>query len=158
LFVSNVLSCPSSVAEALNVGIFCLAIVDTNVTSQAISIAVPGNDESLYSIAFYNELICNYILLWKFKSIILWFSNVRNYKRLRSINKFTYDILNQSYNKTVFNQNSVFFNSLRFVFSKNTLLSNINPIFKGCYSSAEDLSILKNILNKNLRLFFFISR
>jgi ribosomal protein S2 len=57
--------------EALSLGIFCLGIVDTNVKSQSVSIAVPGNDESLNSVIFYNNLICNYILLLKFKSVML---------------------------------------------------------------------------------------
>jgi len=46
-----------------------MAIVDTNTKSQSINLAIPGNDESLNCVIFYNEVVSNYILLCKFNLV-----------------------------------------------------------------------------------------
>lgn len=160
LFVSNVLSCPSSVGEALNLGIYCLAIVDTNVRSNAINIAVPGNDESLYSIIFYNELVCNYILLCKFKSMILWFSNIRNYKKLNLLNN---DFLSEKIKEQPYllflSPSKSFLNSLNVIFTSNMSFIDgtvQSTLYKAGFSHY--FQNFKELLSRNFRLFFLISR
>jgi ribosomal protein S2 len=59
-----------------------MAVVDTNMKSQSINLAIPGNDESFGCIVYYNEVISNYILLSKFNLVFLWYVSVRNKKRL----------------------------------------------------------------------------
>lgn len=157
LFVSNVSSCPSAVTEALNLGICCLAIVDTNINSQAVNIAVPGNDESLHSIIFYNELICNYVLLCKFKSVILWFINIRNSLRLNCIRNFLYVKLNNSY-KFNFNSHGIFFKSLRYVLNTEDSLdkNRMFPFSNKTYTVT--VKKVSHLFSQNLRLFGVLSR
>jgi ribosomal protein S2 len=82
LFVSNVYNSHPPVKEALNLGIPCLGVVDTNVLADVISIPFPGNDESIDCIIFYNSLISHYILLEKFVLIIAWYYQIKKKNRL----------------------------------------------------------------------------
>jgi ribosomal protein S2 len=59
-----------AVSEALASGIPCIAVIDTNVKSQAVSLPIPGNDDSLDSIIFYNEIISNFVLRCKFSFVL----------------------------------------------------------------------------------------
>ena len=49
----------------------CMGIVDTNTHAQSCSIAVPGNDDSIECIIFYNELVSEYILFRKFVYVFI---------------------------------------------------------------------------------------
>ena len=159
LFVSNILSCPSSASEALNLGIGCLAIVDTNISSQAINIAVPGNDESSSSIIFYNELVCTYILLCKFKSIILWLINVRNFWKLNSMKKNLYV---KKKNIFKFNHDSVnfFSKSLSLIFTSG-FLSSIDADYTDdsfVCQGFDSFRLVSILFRKNFRFFSILSR
>lgn len=68
--------------EALLAGIVCLGIADTATAAHALSLAIPGNDESLEAIYFYNTLLANAVLLKKFTTVFAWASNVRKTSRL----------------------------------------------------------------------------
>jgi ribosomal protein S2 len=55
--------------EAHKLKIPCLGIVDTDSPLKLVSIAIPGNDESILAVSFYNTLISTFILYKKFKYI-----------------------------------------------------------------------------------------
>lgn len=68
--------------EASLAGIVCLGIADTATGAHALSLAIPGNDESLEAIYFYNTLFANAVLLKKFTTVFAWASSVRKTSRL----------------------------------------------------------------------------
>lgn len=68
--------------EASLAGIVCLGIADTATGAHALSLAIPGNDESLEAIYFYNTLLANAVLLKKFTTVFAWASSVRKTSRL----------------------------------------------------------------------------
>jgi small subunit ribosomal protein S2 len=84
VFVSSVHSNYFVANEATSAGIPCLGIADTDAFSQSCTIAIPGNDDSIDCIIFYNGLVTEYILYRKFVYIFLWFLNIRRAKRLLS--------------------------------------------------------------------------
>jgi ribosomal protein S2 len=159
LFVSNVVSCPFAVAEALSLGIYCLGIVDTNVKSQGVNIAIPGNDETSSSILFYNELVCNYILLWKFRFIILWLGSVRNFSRTKLLKFFSKTSANLNYKFNIVSLNSLFFKSLRYFFINDSNSVDVANVFNVRFRSGYlSLDKVMSIFSQNYRLFFIISR
>ena len=70
--------------EALSLKIPSISVVDTNSWTQAASIAIPGNDESLGCLVFYNDIISNFILSRKFNLVSLWYFNIRSISRVVS--------------------------------------------------------------------------
>ena len=68
--------------EALRALIPCIGIADTATSAHALSLAVPGNDESLESIYFYNCLVSQTVLLKKFSLVFSWANGVRKTGRL----------------------------------------------------------------------------
>jgi len=59
------------VREALSLGIPSVGIVDSNTFTQSIIVGIPGNDETMDCVVFYNDLISTLVLRKKFKSVIL---------------------------------------------------------------------------------------
>jgi ribosomal protein S2 len=60
---------PHPTKESLYLGIPCLGIVDTNVSGHIVNIPIPGNDDSLDCIVFYNTHVSQYILEKKYGNI-----------------------------------------------------------------------------------------
>lgn len=56
--------------EAYVLSIPTFAITDTNTYSHATTLAIPGNDESVLSLVYYNNIFCSYILIVKFAMIM----------------------------------------------------------------------------------------
>ena len=77
LFVSNVLKSNFAISEAFSSSIPCIGIVDTNCYSQHITFALPGNDDSISCVVFYNLLISEFILYRKFVKVLVWFVYIR---------------------------------------------------------------------------------
>jgi ribosomal protein S2 len=48
-----------------------MGIVDTDTKSHNVSLAIPGNDDSLSSIIFYNTIIAELVLFYKFFYLVL---------------------------------------------------------------------------------------
>lgn len=82
VFVSSVLNSYIVVNEATNARFPCLGIVDTNTLSQDCSIVIPGNDDSLDCVFFYNFMVSEYILYRKYFYIFSWFIRIREPKRV----------------------------------------------------------------------------
>lgn len=74
--------------EALRAIIPCVGIADTATSAHALSLAVPGNDESLEAIYFYNTLMANNVLLKKFSLVFSWATGVRKTSRLDSFSRW----------------------------------------------------------------------
>lgn len=70
MFVSNVDKSYAPVKEALDAGVPCLGVVDTNVLATFISIPFPANDESIDCVVFYNNFISLIVLLEKYDLIL----------------------------------------------------------------------------------------
>ena len=70
--------------EALRAQIPCIGIADTATGSHTLSIAVPGNDESLEALYFYNSLLCNTVLQKKFTIVFKWAAGIRKVSRFAS--------------------------------------------------------------------------
>lgn len=83
LFVSSVHNSYLAVKESLSLSIPSLGIVDSNAFPQSVAVGIPGNDESIESLMYYNDVACNFVLRKKFKSVMLWFLNVRRTLRLK---------------------------------------------------------------------------
>jgi small subunit ribosomal protein S2 len=84
VFVTSVLNSYFMVNEARYAKVPCIGIVDSDAASQGCTIAVPGNDDSLVCVIFYNRIISDYIIYKKFLLSILWFFWIRKGKRLLS--------------------------------------------------------------------------
>jgi len=82
IFVSSVYYSSIAVKESVNANIPCIGIVDTNVKSHNVSLAIPGNDDSINSILFYNNIISELVLFYKFFYLILWFNVIRKKKKV----------------------------------------------------------------------------
>jgi len=81
-FVSSVSTSPYPTKESLYACVPCLGIVDTDISGHIANIPIPGNDDSLDCIVFYNTHISQYILEKKYGNVSGWFFHVRNGKRL----------------------------------------------------------------------------
>jgi len=82
IFTSSVYHSSIVVKEAINTNIPCIGIIDTNTKSHNVSLALPGNDDSINSILFYNNIVCELILFYKFFYLVLWLSVIRKSKKI----------------------------------------------------------------------------
>lgn len=57
VFISSVFYSKVIVRECVSFSIPCIGVIDTNVKSQAVNVPVPGNDDSVEAIVFYNESV-----------------------------------------------------------------------------------------------------
>ena len=71
-FVSSVYHSYWPVRESLYFSIPCFGVVDTNTLCHFINMPLPGNDESMECMVFYNSSISNFILSRKFVLITSW--------------------------------------------------------------------------------------
>jgi len=81
-FISSVSTTPHPTKESLYLGIPCLGIVDTDLSGHIANIAIPGNDDALDCVVFYNTHISQYILEKKYSNISGWFFHIRKAKRI----------------------------------------------------------------------------
>lgn len=81
-FISNISASYQPAKESLYVGIPCIGIVDSNTYTHVVSIPIPGNDDSLDCLVFYNDFIAKFILLKKYYLVIIWYLDIRNSKRI----------------------------------------------------------------------------
>jgi small subunit ribosomal protein S2 len=70
------------VTEALDAGVPCIGIVDTNISGHAVTAPIPGNDDSLEAMAFYGEIISSVVLFNKFAHVFGWYMGTRKSSRL----------------------------------------------------------------------------
>jgi ribosomal protein S2 len=84
IFISNVSASYQPAKESLCLAVPCLGVVDTNTYTHVVSIPIPGNDDSLDCLVFYNSFISKFILLRKHYSIIAWYLDTRSTKRIFS--------------------------------------------------------------------------
>lgn len=88
MFVSSVYNSYWPVREALSFGIPCFGVADTNTLCNFVTIPMPGNDESMDCLVFYNDSVANFILGKKFLRVISWFYSSRRAARLPSFKKW----------------------------------------------------------------------
>jgi ribosomal protein S2 len=69
VFISSVFTSAHPSKECSYASIPCLGIVDTNISGHITNMAIPGNDDSLDSMIFYNTHLSQYILEKKFSYI-----------------------------------------------------------------------------------------
>lgn len=84
VFISSLHTSYFPAKEALSLKIPSISIVDTNSWTQGASLAIPGNDESLGCLVFYNDIMSNFILSRKFNLVSIWFFNIRSISRVVS--------------------------------------------------------------------------
>lgn len=75
LFVSNVKVSQRACREANAKSISCIGIADTDAFVEYVNLAIPGNDEAMDAIFFYNDLISRYILQKKYLWVLYWFNS-----------------------------------------------------------------------------------
>ena len=73
-----------ALVESLNTGLLSIGVTDSNAQLAEVSFPIPGNDDYLNSIMFFNTLISSVILRYKFRYILLWYSIL--YKDKEQIN------------------------------------------------------------------------
>lgn len=82
--ITSVWASPFATKECLYAKVSCLGIVDTNISGHIVNNPIPGNDDSLDSIIFYNTHISQYILERKYGFVISWFNRVKSSKRIHA--------------------------------------------------------------------------
>jgi ribosomal protein S2 len=82
VFVASVLNSFFISSEATALKIPCIGIVDTNAPSQTTTIAIPGNDDSLNAVLFYNEIVSSFIMFRKAFNVLMWFVSIRRSSRV----------------------------------------------------------------------------
>jgi len=87
VFTHSVHTSQPPVREAFFLGIPCFGVVDTNAYSNRVSMALPGNDDSITCIAFYNGIVNEFIMSRKIMRIINWYFHVRKNRELLFTNK-----------------------------------------------------------------------
>ena len=122
VFISGAQQSLQAVKECRTMNIPCIAICDTNFPSHYVNFAIPGNDDSIDAIIFYNSIISQFIVYLKFSSVFLWFLNVKRFSRFQSFEKwivknFLYLKLNMYSIFNVSNSLDIFNNSFLFLFS-----------------------------------------
>lgn len=70
VFITSVLSSYYMVNEARYARVPCVGIVDSNAECYGCTIAVPGNDDSLECVYFYNGIISDFIIKKKLIFVI----------------------------------------------------------------------------------------
>jgi small subunit ribosomal protein S2 len=88
LFVSSAFYNRRVIREALRTGIPCIVITDTLYTTDYMLFPIPGNDQSVSAIEFYNHFIASVVLRLKFVNMICWFINIRQTPRLILFNEW----------------------------------------------------------------------
>lgn len=74
--------------EALSLFIPIIGILDTNIKHQYFNFPIPGNDDGYSSLIYISSLLSKFILVFKYKKLIVWWSFSRykkSYKRLLSL-------------------------------------------------------------------------
>ena len=112
IFITNSSLSLGVIKECNDAEVACISIVDTNMTRFAnINLAIPGNEASIDSVLFYNNIISKKILFEKYFLIINWYENIR--KHVRASN-FKETLMNL--NHFVLNKNLFYLNILKFFF------------------------------------------
>lgn len=153
---------PAREASALKIPGF--GIVDTNTWSQAVSLPIPGNDESVFCAIFYNDLIANYILVRKFSLVLMWFLNVRSAPRVISFSKWLrshYSLTTKNFNlykdfaQILNSNNNNLYKGISLFFSRNVAVNKVFEnldIFNNSYNISDFSSVLNSLLKRRLVL------
>lgn len=81
IFVSNLKNYNVISKEAFTARVPVIGMIDTNIKNFYVNFPIPSNDDSLISLAYISSIISKYILLYKYKKIILWYLYNRSRKR-----------------------------------------------------------------------------
>lgn len=169
LFISNITRSYSACREGISLGVPCLGIVDTNTKSNSVSVAIPGNDESMLSIVFYNYLVSAYIMIKKFCAIFVWLNLIRSKSRVMSfVEWFTakYQDVKDSLKMEISNfyspsNTQMFVNGVSFFFSKGFWLERVKEKFSVNYPEEESfdftISSIGEFFTKRQRAFSALS-
>lgn len=82
LFCTSAVSSAKAIRELAFVNHPVIGIIDTNIFGQIFKIGIPGNDYSVQTIVFYNDLVSSFIIKNKFFFLLIWFFFIRKSKRL----------------------------------------------------------------------------
>jgi ribosomal protein S2 len=115
-FISSVHNSYSPTKESLQLNIPCLGIVDTNVYTHVVSVPIPGNDESIDCLVFYNDFVAQYVLSQKYLNITSWFFSVRRGHRFLSFKNW---IIKKGKSKKKVKNNSISLVKFSFNFVKH---------------------------------------
>ena len=86
-FSSSVYASSLALVESLNSSVLSIGVTDSNAQVSEVAFPVPGNDDFLNSIMFFNTLISSVILRYKFRYILLWYSILYNDKEQTNLKK-----------------------------------------------------------------------
>jgi hypothetical protein len=117
--------------EAFTAKVPVIGMVDTNIKNYYVHLPIASNDDSLITLAYISSLISKYILLYKYKKVILWlvyYMNSRKYRHLlrilANLNSFFkgFKVISKKRNKYLFLRKFNSFKNLklgvRFLFKK----------------------------------------
>jgi ribosomal protein S2 len=119
--------------ESIKARIPCVSIADTLGGHQALSLAVPGNDDTMDSIYFHNFLSAKTILRKKYALVFAWYYHVRQEKRLGNFERW-FALMSaarkkkqQSYNYLLWNNNKGFSErSTKYSLKQSSFLSTVS--------------------------------
>ena len=153
IFVSSMHNSYAPIYEARILKMISIAIVDTNTITQTTPVAIPGNDESLECIVFYNDLISNFILLKKFEGVVSWSCNLKSRGRIIKFSEwlsFNYrlNIDKSSLNLITFNLSitDYIYKGMAFFLSKNVLKSNMKEKLQILNISTFSLGFISTVI------------
>ena len=126
--------------ECRVINIPCIAVCDTNFRSHYVNFAIPGNDDSVDALIFYNSIISAFIVYLKFSSIFLWFLSVKRSFRLKNFKNWFYEKLA---NKSVGNK----VNSFSTFYKYSNMSSWLSNSFLNLFS------IVKTTTSRDVSLF-----
>lgn len=129
--ITSVWSSPFPTKECLYAKVCCIGIVDTNIPGHIANNPIPGNDDSIDSIVFYNTHIAQYILEKKYGFIISWLNKIRVIPRINAFGNWVLKecisneggISRQKINSLHFNEDNATSEISKFLIKKRLYLS-----------------------------------
>lgn len=172
-FFTNIKVSSIPLKESFSARIPSVGVSDTNSQFFQVSVPIPGNDEAIPSLIFYNNFFSTFVLVRKFANVVLWFSNVRVSRRILSFVDwvtFKRKSLKNNYLKRLNFLNSIIF-SLDLVDGYSTSISLLSSLSNWFHFSYEKLDLFVqegssnrtaskayfSLLVSNVKLLSFIS-
>lgn len=162
VFISNLKLYNVISKEAFTAHVPVIGMIDTNIKNYYVNFPIPSNDDSLITLTYISSIISKYILLYKYKKVILWFlyyvgSNKYNkgFNIIEILNRFldiekTKKKKKENFKKLHFNKFNIFKN---IKFSIEHLFRRKKYIDTNLYLENNVIDFRYNIDNKSI--FFF---
>jgi len=118
IFISTLKNYTIICKEALSLFIPIIGIVDTNIKHHYFNLPIPSNDDSYESLIYICSIVSKFILVQKYKKLLLWGSTARYTKssqRVLSMSKLFQDLSNNLLNYNLVKKDFItYFNKVKY--------------------------------------------